>query len=231
MQNGDNWCVGPGPVPFGRRRDVNTTATDVLDAGSPGFGRRENAQAATVETAAPQSEGRLDRHGVYDIAGALSREEELATFFGPNAEAFLPTYRAWEASGARADSSILSWHAPFRSGKLWAAFFFPVPWLFYRKLYGHGVAALAAITACAILAPHIISGVLSLVISSLVMRYGKRLYVDRAMKTVAIADERGFKDKDRASFLRGAGGLSALGLLVGVLLYTVPIALTVATGS
>ncbi len=228
MQNGDDRRAGPGPARFGRRGEVISAAP----AEAPvAFGRRPAARAASLPESSPRAEKPLfPRQDFQALPAALPREDELAAFFGPHAEAYLATYRAWQASGAADAHPLLSWRGPLRGDRLWAACLFPVPWLFYRKLYGHGAAALTVSLASALLAPDIVSAIVSIAISALVMRYGKRLYVDRALKATGIADRRGLTGAERASYLRHAGGLSVLGLVAGMLLFVFPIAWRLTAG-
>jgi hypothetical protein len=223
MVNGDQGGAGLNAVRFGRRGMGAGAAPQETSAG---FGRRVVAQPApnaAAEATTQDGAATVPHREAYDVGTAIAIEDELATFIGPNAETYLRAYRLSGASKALAPPSPLSWRLS-GADRLWAGFFFPVPWLFYRKLYGHGSAALAATLVCALLGSSLASAVVGIAISSLVMRYGKRLYVERALNAVALADQRGLSGGERASYLRRAGGLSTLGLVVGLLLLVVPIA-------
>jgi hypothetical protein len=220
MENGEQARAASGPARFGRRGLGPAASAPVPLEASAGFGRRavepEGSSAAARATRLDDA-GRVAHLPTDDADAAHSAEDALAIFIGPNAEAYLRAYRL--AEGSKALGRRLS-----GADRLWAGFFFPVPWLFYRKLYGHGSAALAATLVCALLGSSLVSAIVGIAISSLVMRYGKRLYIEHALSAVALADRRGLAGGERASYLRRSGGLSPLGLVVGVVLFVLPIA-------
>ncbi len=132
---------------------------------------------------------------------------DLATFFGPNAEAYLHVY---DQMRVRSSDWVLSWS--------WAGFFIPHVWLCYRKQYLLTVLSIA-IPAVLILAfdlDHVAVGG-GLVITL----WGKSWYVQAGLKRVAKADALGLAGAERIDYLRRAGGVSLVAAGIVACLYGV----------
>ncbi|HEV8016021.1 MAG TPA: hypothetical protein VGP48_10830 [Stellaceae bacterium] len=139
---------------------------------------------------------------------ASSREDDLRTFFGPNAAAYLLIYRAWQKTSPSPDQSILFWHRPFFRAAFWNGLALFIPWLFYRKLYRIGSAVLIGTIAINVLVTPLIADSLNFALGVFFLRYGQQLYIDQAVRRLDKADELGFSATARAAYLRRAGGRS-----------------------
>jgi hypothetical protein len=139
---------------------------------------------------------------------ASSHEDDLRTFFGPNAASYLLIYRAWQKTSPSPDQSILFWHRPFFRAAFWNGLVLFIPWLFYRKLYRIGTAVLIGTIAINLLAPPLIADTINFAIGVFFLRYGQQLYIDHALRQIDKADELGFSAPARAAYLRRRGGRS-----------------------
>jgi len=133
---------------------------------------------------------------------------DLVHFAGPNAHAYLAY---WHRQRAGKPNGIAF-------GWVWGAFLAPTVWCFYRKLWLYGVLLLLVPMAIALLIPALAgkgSGGFAIAAGGL----AKYLYVDQAGKAAAKADLLGLAGDARRDFLKRAGGVSWVGLGLGLALY------------
>ena len=188
-------------VPFGISGVAPGQFGRAASGARPSFGRRVYATpSGNVEA---------------DIAEP-AREAELNAIIGPGAHRVLPVYRAWRATGPASGQSILTWLPPRRLARDWTAYLFPLPWLFYRKLYFYGAIITLLMTVMSLVMPGLLGDLVGAVIWAILMRSAKPIYIAHALKIVAKADKRGLAGDDRKEFLRKAGGQSVLGLILGI---------------
>jgi len=132
-------------------------------------------------------------------------EADLRLYLGPNADSYVH-YR----DRARAGSRPFLWHWN------WWGFLFPVPWLFYRKLWAVGVAL--------VLLPVLLDALygfgtqMGIALAALIAAWGKPLVIERAERKVRQLDGLGLVSQHSIEWLRRAGGVSLPGALLGALL-------------
>lgn len=143
-----------------------------------------------------------------------SREEDLRAFFGPKAAIYLQPYRAWQKTSPTPEQSILGWRRPLSQGLFWGGLFGFVPWLFYRKLYAIGAAALVGTIAINLLVPSPFADAPSLAIGLFFLRYSQPLYIAHALRRIETADTLGFIGANRAIYLSRRGGRSLIAALL-----------------
>ena len=134
----------------------------------------------------------------------VSEDSLLRTFIGPNADKFLQLHekrqvrkRAWRFN--------------------WAAFFFTLPWLFYRKMYLHGIVVLLVPILIALVFPRL-STSSGLGLAVVIGMYGNGNYLDAARRRIGKIEALGLPAAERDERLRERGGVSAIGASFGALI-------------
>lgn len=132
-------------------------------------------------------------------------EEDLRLYLGQNAQTFVSYWERLKASGY-----------PFLWSWTWWGALFPIPWLFYRKLWSTG--------AVLVLLPILLDAMIdfglnaSLALGLLVGLTGKALVVERAESKTQNINDLGLVSQDSIDRLRRAGGVSAPGAAIGAIL-------------
>jgi hypothetical protein len=205
------------PVRFGRRGIDPAQQTPSLAAASAdSFGQRElrtSSQAISDDGNAPGGNS-VTR----TVETARAREWDLAAFFGPNADCYLGTYYASEEGGRSGAPHVLERASSFNRSFLWVAFFFPLPWLFYRRFYALGSAFLIGSIVLTLLAPKVGAAAAGLGANIFFLIAGKRLYLNRAIRAIQKADERALRGPERRAYLERLGGASVPALIAAILL-------------
>jgi hypothetical protein len=144
-----------------------------------------------------------DQHRIYD---------DLATFFGPNADTYLDIYERMRiASTGSRRKMPRTWS--------WPVFFGSFTWFFYRKMYGYG--------AMLIFTPVIVAYLLgsSSWVTGLLFAMGaKGWYVQSAVRRVYKADQLGLSGRERQDYLQQAGGVSRVAGVFAGLIYALLLA-------
>lgn len=142
----------------------------------------------------------------------------LMAFVGPNSAYYL---RAWQPRIAGEGLPEFNW----------AAFFFPIAWLGYRKMYGITALVTAAIVATTVLEellfvgepPMVLDLLTGLVVAVVCGRYGNAWYLNRAKRRI----ESAYAEAEVHRFLRQGGttvrqgGTTVVGALLCSLLSVV----------
>ena len=132
-------------------------------------------------------------------------EADLRLCLGSNAT---PYVHYWERARASSSPLVWSWN--------WWGLLFPVPWLFYRKLW--------AIGAALILLPMLLDAVLGsgskagMALAALIGACGMPLVVERAERKVRAVEVLGLVSQQSIERLRRSGGVSLPGAVLGALL-------------
>ncbi len=132
-------------------------------------------------------------------------EVDLRLYLGSNAA---PYVHYWERARASSRPLVWSWN--------WWGFLFPVPWLFYRKLW--------AIGAALILLPILLDAVFGygskggMVLAALIGAGGIPLVIERAERKVRTVEALGLVSQQAIERLRRSGGVSRPGAVLGALL-------------
>ncbi len=132
-------------------------------------------------------------------------EEDLRLYLGQEAQPFVTFWERQKASGY-----------PFVWSWTWWGALFPIPWLFYRKLW--------AIGAVLVLLPILLDALIefglntSLALGLLVGLTGKALVVDRAESKTQDINDLGLVSQDSIERVRRAGGVSVPGAVIGAIL-------------
>jgi Protein of unknown function (DUF2628) len=219
VANNDVYRTGGGPVVFGRRKDPAPRAEGQPSVSAGNGFKRQAALAAAPDAAAQRPDGAAAAPPplVESETTVASLAQDLTEFFGPKAEMYLAAYRAAYEPGLGAPRyGLWRWF-------LWVAFFFPVPWLLHRKLYLHALAVLVGTVTLGFVIPKLalsLGGNIALSLGLLL--FGKRLYVDHALRALRKADERGLSGTERTAYLTRSGGRSTLGLVIGIAIMAAP---------
>ena len=132
-------------------------------------------------------------------------EEDLRLYLGPNADAYLAVR---DRSRRLGQPITWSWN--------WWGLLFPVPWLFYRKLWAIGA---ALIVLSVLLEALVGNGTKSgLVVAALIGVLGMPLVLERAERKVREVDRLGLVSQASIDRLRKAGGVSVPGAVIGAAL-------------
>lgn len=132
-------------------------------------------------------------------------EEDLRLYLGENPE---PYISLWERIRNGGHPFVWSWN--------WWGVLFPVPWLFYRKLWSVGAAL--------VLLPVLLDAMTGfgskagLVMAALVAAIGKPLVIERAERKVRAVNALDLLSQESIGRLRLAGGVSLPGAVIGALL-------------
>ncbi len=132
-------------------------------------------------------------------------EEDLRLYIGENP---LPYITLWERIRASGYPFVWSWN--------WWGLLFPVPWLFYRKLWSVGAAL--------VLLPVLLDAMIGfgakagLVMAALVAAIGRPLVIERAERKIRAVNALDLLSQEAIGRLRLAGGVSRPGAVIGALL-------------
>jgi hypothetical protein len=137
--------------------------------------------------------------------GEAAAIADLRAFFGSNAARYLATYHALTDNPGR--FLVRGWS--------WAILIGSFAWFFYRKCYAVGAVALAVPAMLSLLHYETLATLVPVGFAI----YGKSLYVQSALVQIRRADELDLDGRERAEFLRLAGGVSILGGTIGAVLY------------
>jgi hypothetical protein len=150
-----------------------------------------------------------DRSIAEDTARAPAREalgeDDLRLYLGPNPGPYVAYWESARASGH-----------PFVWGWNWWGLLFPVPWLFYRKIW--------AVGAAVVLLPVLLDAVLGfgseagIGLAALIAAGGKALVIERAERKSKSVDALGLLSQESIARLRRAGGVSRPGAAIGALM-------------
>jgi len=132
-------------------------------------------------------------------------EEDLRLYLGQNPE---PYIALWERIRASGYPFVWSWN--------WWGALFPLPWLFYRKLWSVGAAL--------VLLPVLLDAMIGfgskagLVMAALVAAIAKPLVIERAERKIRTVNALNLLSQESIERLRSAGGVSPPGAVIGALL-------------
>jgi hypothetical protein len=132
-------------------------------------------------------------------------EDDLRLYLGPSPG---PYVAYWERARATGLPFFWSWN--------WWGLLFPIPWLFYRKIWALGAAA--------VLLPVLLDVVLgfgseiAIALAALIAAGGKTCVIERAERKSRTIDALGLLSQESIARLRQAGGVSRPGALLGALM-------------
>lgn len=147
-----------------------------------------------------------------DLLSLNSREQRFILFVGPNADKFLEVYR--KLNDKKNPISLN-----------WVAFFFAVPWFFYRKMYLWGIALLLVPVILITLFPTLSDA--NLAISGIFLIMGNRFYVEIANRKIKKVEAMDLSAEECNEYLRNAGGVSPIGAVFGSIILIAVLALVV----
>ncbi|MCH9809339.1 MAG: DUF2628 domain-containing protein [Alphaproteobacteria bacterium] len=136
----------------------------------------------------------------------------MASFIGPNWGKFEAAFGPW-SEGRHA----FSWN--------WAAFFVPIPWMLYRRMYMECGLMVLAVAVIGYIAGG--SGSWS---AAVVAMLAKPIYFMHAQRKIGEIRKAGGSPADVAARIAAAGGVSPVGAWVGGILMFAAIALVVMAG-
>lgn len=133
------------------------------------------------------------------------REDDLRLYLGPNPRPYVAYWERARKSGH-----------PFVWGWNWWGLLFPIPWLFYRKIW--------AVGAAVVMLPVLLDAMLGfgseagILLATLIAAGGKALVIERAERKSRAIDALGLLSQDSIARLRRAGGVSRPGAMIGALM-------------
>ncbi len=137
--------------------------------------------------------------------GEALREDDLRLYLGPNPGPYVVYWERARKSGH-----------PFVWGWNWWGLLFPIPWLFYRKIW--------AVGAAVVMLPVLLDAMLGfgseagIILATLIAAGGKALVIERAERKSRAIDALGLLSQDSIARLRRAGGVSRPGAAIGALM-------------
>lgn len=146
-----------------------------------------------------------------DVDEEVKFRMDLTLFIRKNVDIYLDLYdENFRESGSR--WFICSWH--------WPAFFVPLLWLLYRKLYLWAAVFLFAsyltiFSLSLVVSEGVATTIGQLVIPAILAIFAKRIYINHALQRIRKADERNLTLTERDAYLERAGGVSIPGAVFG----------------
>jgi len=168
-----------------------------------------NAALAHAAAAAPR--GKRAASGKMALLAperALEVADDLAHFFGRNADIYLHTYTKMVE---RQRLVVIGWH--------WPLFFIFTIWMFYRRLWIPGALLAALPFLLTPLGTGAVPALLGVVLSLSVIM--KALYVNEGLKRIVEADAMGLTGPQRMTWLMRRGGVSMAAAMLVIILYVV----------
>ncbi len=145
----------------------------------------------------------------------VSRQAELATFFGPHGAKFLKGYEMQRAMMTRTTGGKIR-YSFLRAGYVWPAFFVGPVWFFYRKMWLWGGILTAVVVVLGLLP---IAGRVGFPLGIAMAVGGSSLYLNHAVRTIERlrqASPNGVVDPQQ---LAAAGGVSKTAGWIGGVVY------------
>lgn len=136
----------------------------------------------------------------------------MKLFVGPNADTFLKIQYDLNAN-------------KFPKSFNWIAFFFPMPWLFYRKMYLWGIALLLIPIILYTLFPDLPD--VNIAIGAVFLTMGNRFYVESANKKIKKIEALGLTPEELDERVHSEGGVSKVGAIFGSIIILALIALII----
>lgn len=158
----------------------------------------------------------LDDDPAEDAASAdlISPDADRLAFLGPNADAYLPLWHASKRTTLQLGEAKATMHMRY----CWPAFFVPLPWLFYRKLWIWGaLSVIAPIVIELVVGP--LSGTMSLAFAMLF--FGKSLVIARGDTVIAAVGAMNLPPNAAHAKIGAAGGVSIVGAVLGSAIFVV----------
>jgi hypothetical protein len=177
------------PVTFGRR-GARKAAPDRLGSGLVAPTWRGSDPSPVPGTA----DDDLTYAALLHRGASGDDEARMRRFIGPNWSEFEKLWRAMGPEGALVPSFSA------------AAFSFSIGWLFYRRLYGFGVAAVVAEIAIARLSP-INSTIADFLLCLAIGAFGKALVVRKGLRTIDAVSRAGLSEGETAARIERFGGV------------------------
>jgi hypothetical protein len=144
--------------------------------------------------------------------------DDLAAFFGPNAEKFIEVYEKMRVSTGSRRAMPRIWS--------WPVFFGYFIWFFYRKMYGYGAMLIFLPVIMGYLVGYGGSSAMGIVFAM----WAKGTYVNGALRRVYKADQLGLSGDERHGYLQRAGGISLIAGIFAGLIYAVLLAAAIFAG-
>lgn len=160
-------------------------------------------------------------------AAGLPAPATLALFAGRNPSLYRRHYERLLRRRLGGGQARIEERLPFLPSWSWAAFFFTVPWLFYRKMYLGGI----ILVALPVFLDHILPGSLflgsGLLIAITAGLCGKSWYVEHSVRRIAKA-QRIYRDRQmREAFIVRARDVSLPAGIFGALIQIVTVVVVV----
>jgi Protein of unknown function (DUF2628) len=135
-----------------------------------------------------------------EFSSVNSKERLLKLFVGPNADTFLKVHYDLNAN-------------KFPKSFNWVAFLFPMPWLFYRKMYLWGIALLLIPTILYTVFPDLPD--VNIAVGGIFLIMGNRFYIESATKKIKKIEALGLSPEELDERIRNTGGVSKAGAIFG----------------
>jgi len=192
-------------VGAGREGSTGESVSEKEDQIAGPDGPAEEGRAGEGIEAAARMGAEMAGQAHPDDGGPAGRERPYLEVVGPRADAFLPRFRRFEASGGAWE---LTWN--------WPCLFFGPLWFLYRKMYAWAAALLFTemVVMPAVASSPGLSILVSVAYKIAVPAAGHWLYYRHVGKIVASSREAAATDAERADWRRARGGVSWVGPVV-----------------
>jgi len=131
----------------------------------------------------------------------------MKAFVGPNADQYQKMIKIIKVSDKSSFSKTLGW--------IWGAFFFPLAWLMYRKLWLYAVFVVGIIVLITLFAPN--ESNFAYILGAIVAAQGKYMYVRHAKSRVQSIAADAPSPEEALKKISSAGGVSIFWGFMGLL--------------
>lgn len=159
----------------------------------------------------------IDAH-IAEVFSDRTYRDDLKLFLGRNAEPFLALYD--QQQGGRQS---------FFAMVCWPAFFAPIAWYMYRRMYLYACLIMVAGIALGMFLEKLGGGG-TVGISVVLAATAKPIYLIFARRKIEKAGGQATDEVDRLKRIAKAGGISVVGAIIGTILTVLPIVLIIIAG-
>lgn len=138
---------------------------------------------------------------------SLNFYDAMTAFVGPNADHYQKMIKIVKASDTNGFGKTLGW--------IWGAFFFPLAWLMYRKLWLYAAFIIGIIVLLTLFAPN--ENIFAYILSVIVATQGKYIYVQHAKNRVQAIASDATSSEEALERITHAGGVSMFWGFIGLL--------------
>jgi hypothetical protein len=196
------------PAPAAPSASAAASAAAAMQDAAPAIAAAGTIARPATQTARGPKRAATGKMALLAPERALEVADDLAHFFGRNADVYLATYTKMVEDR---NLIVIGWH--------WPLFLTYTIWVFYRRLWIAGVVLAVLPFALQFLGSGAIPAGFGLVLSLSVI--AKSLYVNEGLKQILAADEMNLTGPQRMTWLMRKGGVSTAAAILAIVFYVV----------